>query len=64
MQMLSEMLKLHMHVHNCEIFIQDPGHHYKVAEKFLDKQLQRATRVDWKQSRYLFYRKFVKQNEK
>ena len=37
-QMLSEKLKLHLQVHNCQIFMQDgaPCHRSKVAKKFLD----------------------------
>ena len=38
MQMLSEKLKLHLQVHNCQIFMQDgaPCHCSKVAKNFLD----------------------------
>ena len=37
-QMLSEKLKLHLQVHNCQIFMQDgaPCHRSKVAKNFLD----------------------------
>ena len=37
-QMLSEKLKLHLQVHNCQIFIQDgaPCHRSKFAKNFLD----------------------------
>ena len=37
-QMLLEKLKLHLQVHNCQIFMQDgtPCHHSKVAKNFLD----------------------------
>ena len=37
-QMLSEKLKLHLHLHNCQIFMQDgaPCHRSKVAKNFLD----------------------------
>ena len=36
-QMLSEKLKLHLQVHNCQIFMQDgaPCHRSKIAKKFL-----------------------------
>ena len=38
MQMLSEKLKLHLQVHNCQIFMQDgaPCNRSKVAKNFLD----------------------------
>ena len=37
-QMLSEKLKLHLQVQNCQIFMQDsaPSHRFKVAKNFLD----------------------------
>ena len=37
-QMLSKKLKLHLQVHNCQIFMQDgaPCHRSKVAKNFLD----------------------------
>ena len=37
-QMLSEKLKLHLQVHNCQIFMEDsaPCHRSKVAKNFLD----------------------------
>ena len=40
-QMLSEKLKLHLQVHNCQMFMQDgaPCHRSKVAKNFLDSNI-------------------------
>ena len=63
-QMLSEKLKLHLQVHNCQIFMQDgaPWHRSKVAKIFWIATT--STFTSRKQSEFKSHREFVDQHEK
>ena len=64
-RMLSKKLKLHLHVHNCQIFMQDgtPCHSSKVAENCWIATTSTSSRGR-KQSGLKSHRQFVDQHEK